>query len=56
MQDIIFRTGGGFPEMISVRLPRDLREEVAQAAEKAGLTIAEFCRRTLARGVAEAGS
>jgi hypothetical protein len=51
MADVIFRHAGGFGEVISIRVPKDLREEVRCAAEQHRLTIAEYCRRALARGI-----
>jgi hypothetical protein len=53
MDTMIFRTAGGFPEVIHVRVPASLNDEIERAAVRGGLSKAELVRRVLARGIAD---
>ncbi|MCJ2065868.1 ribbon-helix-helix domain-containing protein [Methylobacterium sp. J-088] len=49
---IVFDDGVRFTEIIRVRVPADLREQVEVTAKAANLSVSEFCRRAIAERLA----
>ena len=49
---IVFDDGVRFTHSLCVRMPADLREQAQTAADTAGISVTEFCRRAIAERLA----
>ena len=49
---IVFDDGVRFTHSLCVRMPANLREKVQIAADAAGISVTEFCRRAIAERIA----
>ncbi|MCJ2084862.1 hypothetical protein MKK88_02490 [Methylobacterium sp. E-005] len=49
---IVFDDGVRFTHSLCVRMPSDLREQAQAAADAAGISVTEFCRRAIAERIA----